>query len=53
MKKPFYKSKTVWTCIATVAYAISGWYIGNIEANTAIMMVFSASGVYGVRDAMK
>jgi len=52
MQKKWYKSKTVLTCIATVLYALSGWYLGNLDPQAAMAMVFGASGLYGLRDAL-
>lgn len=41
----WYKSKTIWTSIAGIIYAVGGWYTGSLtgtEAFSALQVALSA-----------
>ena len=52
MEKKPWQSKTVLTCVATVGYAIAGMYLGKLDFNAGMQLIFAASAAFGFRDAM-
>ena len=51
--KKWYESKTIWTSIAGVIYAVSGYYTGNLGGTEAITALQIALGAWFIRLGIK
>ena len=49
MLQSFNGSKTYLVCAVAVLYAITGFFSGHLDANTAIQTVLAALGAAGLR----
>jgi len=45
--------KTYIVCVATIAYAVLGFYLKTIDMNTMMEMIFAAAGGAGMRSAVQ
>lgn len=52
MKKPLWKSKTVWAAVVGVVTAAGGYATGDLSLVEALLALAAAAGGYGLRDAM-
>jgi len=45
--------KTYLIAAATVAYAVAGWIIGQMDANTAVQLISTALAAAGLRHGIR
>ena len=46
------KSRKLWLTIATIVFALAGWFTGNIEPLEALKIILTAAGVYTGAEAL-